>query len=28
MDSAEREAALALLQDGELRIEGRIVQAS
>ena len=28
MDSAERAAALALLQDGELRIEGRIVQAS
>ncbi|GAC1455971.1 MAG: SCO1664 family protein [Candidatus Limnocylindrales bacterium] len=28
MDSAGREAALALLQDGELAIEGRIVEAS
>ena len=28
MDGAERDAALALLADGELRIEGRIVQAS
>lgn len=28
MDSAERAAAIALLQDGELAIEGRIVQAS